>query len=98
MILMLTIIGIKGECIFIFIILFVYDRVKGGHYVATHGRDTPDPPYVHANRGYWTDGEESHRAPSERTMSEYTVHFSPINFFLFLFKFFFYKIVEFFTK
>lgn len=34
---------------------------------------TPDPPYVHSNRGYSTDGEESHRAPSERTLSEYTV-------------------------
>lgn len=51
--------------------LFVVCRVKGGHYVATHGRDTPD--YSHANRGYWTDGEESQRAPSERTLSEYTV-------------------------
>ncbi|KAJ6641854.1 hypothetical protein Bhyg_06799 [Pseudolycoriella hygida] len=48
-------------------------KVKGGHYVATNGRDTPDAPYVHSNRGYWTDGEESHRAPSERTMSEYTI-------------------------
>lgn len=28
--------------------------------------------YSHSNRGYWTDGEESHRAPSERTLSEYT--------------------------
>lgn len=51
--------------------LLPYCRVKSGHYVATHGRDTPDPPYAHANRGYWTDGEESHR--SERTLSEYTV-------------------------
>ncbi|XP_055382583.1 uncharacterized protein LOC129612824 [Condylostylus longicornis] len=48
-------------------------KLKGGHYVATHGRFTPDPPYVHSNRGYSTDGEESHRAPSERTLSEYTV-------------------------
>lgn len=48
-------------------------RVKSGHYVATHGRETPEPPYAHANRGYWTDGEESMRAPSERTISEYTV-------------------------
>lgn len=39
--------------------------------MATHGRDTPD--YSHANRGYWTDGEESQRAPSERTLSEYTM-------------------------
>ncbi|EDW25721.1 GL10269 [Drosophila persimilis] len=50
-------------------------KLKGSHYVATHGRLTPDPPYVHSNRGYSTDGEESHshRAPSERTYSEYTL-------------------------
>lgn len=49
-------------------------KIKGGHYVATHGRLTPDPPYVHSNRGYSTDdGEESHRAASERTLSEYTM-------------------------
>lgn len=48
-------------------------RLKGGHYVATHSRLTPDPPYVHANRAYSTDGEESQRAPSERTISEYTI-------------------------
>ncbi|KAH8366346.1 hypothetical protein KR200_005631, partial [Drosophila serrata] len=50
-------------------------RLKGSHYVATHGRLTPDPPYVHSNRGYSTDGDEthSHRAPSERTYSEYTL-------------------------
>lgn len=45
-------------------------RVKNGHYLATRGRDTTD--YVHTNRGYWTDGEDSQRAPSERTLSEYT--------------------------
>lgn len=45
-------------------------RLKGGHYVATHGRLTPDPPYVHSNRGYSTDGEESH---SQRAHSEYTL-------------------------
>ncbi|EDW73390.1 uncharacterized protein Dwil_GK16674 [Drosophila willistoni] len=47
-------------------------KLKGSHYVATHGRLTPDPPYVHSNRGY-SDGEESHshRAPS--TYSEYTL-------------------------
>lgn len=38
--------------------------------MATRGRDTTD--YAHSNRGYWTDGEESQRAPSERTLSEYT--------------------------
>ncbi|XP_055701064.1 uncharacterized protein LOC129800593 [Phlebotomus papatasi] len=48
-------------------------RIKGAHYVATHGRGTPDPPYAQANRGYSTDGEDSQRAPSERTLSEYTV-------------------------
>lgn len=43
--------------------------------MATHGRDASDSPYAHANRGYyWTDGEErSHRAMSERNLSEYTV-------------------------
>lgn len=46
-------------------------RLKSGHYVATRaGRDAVD--YAHSNRGYWTDGEESQRAPSERTLSEYT--------------------------
>lgn len=44
--------------------------------MATHGRETPEPPYAHANRGYWTDGEDSQRAPSERTLSEYTVSFT----------------------
>lgn len=53
--------------------LIAHRRVKAGHYVATHGRETPEPSYAHANRGYWTDGEESMRAPSERTLSEYTV-------------------------
>lgn len=28
---------------------------------------------INANRDYITDGEESHRAPSDRTVSEYTV-------------------------
>lgn len=54
--------------------------------MATHGRETPEPPYAHANRGYWTDGEESQRAPSERTLSEYTVSFMLRNsFFILLF-------------
>jgi len=49
--------------------------------VATHGRLTPDPPYVHSNRGYSTDGDEthSHRAPSERTYSEYTLNHERIS-------------------
>lgn len=46
------------------------NRLKNGHYVATRGADAVD--YSHSNRGYWTDGEESQRAPSERTLSEYT--------------------------
>ncbi|TDG44323.1 hypothetical protein AWZ03_009213 [Drosophila navojoa] len=45
-------------------------KLKGGHYVATHGRLTPDPPYVHSNRGYSTDGDDSH---SHRAHSEYTI-------------------------
>lgn len=59
---------------FIFLLLNSIDkRLKNGHYVAnvaTRGADTVD--YSHSNRGYWTDGEESQRAPSERTLSEYT--------------------------
>lgn len=48
-----------------------FGRLKNGHYVATRaGTDAVD--YAHSNRGYWTDGEESQRAPSERTLSEYT--------------------------
>lgn len=52
--------------------------MNGSHYVATHGRSESEPPYLHANRGYSTDGEESHsqrshRAPSERSLSEYRV-------------------------
>lgn len=50
--------------------IHIHIRLKSGHYVATRGRDTTD--YSHSNRGYWTDGEESQRAPSERTLSEYT--------------------------
>lgn len=38
--------------------------------MATRGADTTD--FAHSNRGYWTDGEDSQRAPSERTLSEYT--------------------------
>lgn len=46
-------------------------KVKGGHYIAA--QDYTEPPYAHANRGYSTDGEESHKAISERAPSEYTV-------------------------
>ncbi|XP_055622548.1 uncharacterized protein LOC129766116 [Toxorhynchites rutilus septentrionalis] len=49
-------------------------KVKGNHYIASRGgRDTVDLPYAQANRGYSTDGEDSQRAPSDRTVSEYTV-------------------------
>lgn len=53
-------------------------RVHKNHYVAPSPVNTESPTPVHisrggmANRGYSTDGEESQRAPSERTMSEYT--------------------------
>lgn len=54
-------------------------RVRKNHYVAPSPVNTESPTPVHvsrglgaSNRGYSTDGEESHRAPSERTMSEYT--------------------------
>ncbi|XP_054286768.1 uncharacterized protein LOC129002757 isoform X1 [Macrosteles quadrilineatus] len=43
-------------------------KVGKHHYVATH---VPSPHYH--ERGYYTDGEDSQRAASERTMSEYTV-------------------------
>lgn len=52
------------------IVCICLHRLKNGHYVATRGRDVVD--YAQSNRGYWTDGEESQRAPSERTLSEYT--------------------------
>lgn len=53
------------------VVCFLSGRLKNGHYVATRaGTDAVD--YAHSNRGYWTDGEESQRAPSERTLSEYT--------------------------
>lgn len=54
-------------------------RVRKNHYVAPSPVNTESPTPVHvsrglgaSNRGYSTDGEESHRAPSEQTMSEYT--------------------------
>lgn len=46
-------------------------KVRKGHYVATH--NSPSPPYSSStNRAYFSDGDES-RAPSERTLSEYTM-------------------------
>ncbi|KAL0822292.1 hypothetical protein ABMA28_004401 [Loxostege sticticalis] len=48
-------------------------KVKSNHYVATHrsGVDSPSSgAYLH--RGSSRDENDSHRAPSERTLSEYT--------------------------
>lgn len=47
-------------------------KVKKGHYVATHNSTSPSPPYGSTNRAYFSDGDDS-RAPSERTLSEYTM-------------------------
>lgn len=54
-------------------------RIHKNHYVAPSPVNTESPTPVHvprtnglSNRGYSTDGEESQRAPSERTVSEYT--------------------------
>lgn len=48
-------------------------RVNKNHYIAT-SRPTDSPTPVHVTRSTaYSDGEESQRAPSERTMSEYTV-------------------------
>ena len=47
-------------------------KVRKGHYVATHNSNSPSPPYGSSNRAYFSDGEDS-RAPSERTLSEYTM-------------------------
>lgn len=56
----------------IVVFLLFSGRLKNGHYVATRNAGTDTVDYAHSNRGYWTDGEESQRAPSERTLSEYT--------------------------
>lgn len=53
-------------------------RVTKNHYIAARGvaSDSPVPVHINrnglSNRGYSTDGEESQRAPSDRTVSEYT--------------------------
>lgn len=47
-------------------------KVRKGHYVATHNSGSPSPPYGSTNRAYFSDGDDS-RAPSERTLSEYTM-------------------------
>lgn len=48
-------------------------RVTKNHYIATpRSMDSPTP--VHVSRSYvYSDGEESQRAPSERTISEFRV-------------------------
>ncbi|XP_075224737.1 uncharacterized protein LOC142326274 [Lycorma delicatula] len=57
-------------------------RVSKHHYVATPSPGTPPPSHHHSlismssyrnNPGYSTDGEESQRAASDRTVSEYMV-------------------------
>lgn len=54
-------------------------KVKSNHYVATHrptnGGPRSSPGSGAYNRGYSTDGEDSHRAPSDRTLSEYMVSY-----------------------
>jgi len=48
--------------------------------------------HINANRDYVTDGEESHRAPSDRTVSEYIVaneHTTMVVYFIFVAKTFF---------
>lgn len=57
------------------------NKIKNNHYVATHrpGVDSPSSGgYLH--RASSRDENDSHREPSERTLSEYTV--STINTFL----------------
>lgn len=52
------------------------NKIKNNHYVATHrpGVDSPSSgAYLH--RASSRDENDSHRAPSERTLSEYTVSF-----------------------
>ncbi|KAI4471151.1 hypothetical protein MML48_1g08466 [Holotrichia oblita] len=44
-------------------------RINKNHYVARRPTDSPIP--VHIPRSVYSDGEESQRAPSERTLSEY---------------------------
>lgn len=48
-------------------------KVRKGHYIATPSHKSSSPPYSSSiNRAYFSDGDES-RAPSERTLSEYTM-------------------------
>lgn len=47
-------------------------RVTKNHYIATtRPVDSPTPVHISRSAAY-SDGEESQRAPSERTISEYT--------------------------
>ncbi|PSN48522.1 hypothetical protein C0J52_05908 [Blattella germanica] len=53
-------------------------KLHKNHYVANSPTESLTPVYVHrgvanTNRAYSTDGEESQRAPSDRTMSEYMI-------------------------
>jgi len=49
-------------------------KVKKNHYVASSPTEAVSPVHVASvNRAYSTDGEESQRAPSDRTMSEYMI-------------------------
>ncbi|KAJ9575904.1 hypothetical protein L9F63_007216 [Diploptera punctata] len=53
-------------------------KIHKNHYVANSPTESLTPVYVHrnvsnTNRAYSTDGEESQRAPSDRTMSEYMI-------------------------
>ncbi|KDR21200.1 uncharacterized protein LOC110828306 isoform X2 [Zootermopsis nevadensis] len=53
-------------------------KVNKNHYVASSPTESMSPVHVHrgmasTNRAYSTDGEESQRAPSDRTMSEYMI-------------------------
>ncbi|KAL0270469.1 UNVERIFIED_CONTAM: hypothetical protein PYX00_007874 [Menopon gallinae] len=47
-------------------------KLSSNHYLASPA-SSPQPGYVQHRGGYWTDGEDSQRAPSDRTtnMSEY---------------------------
>ncbi|KAF7265893.1 uncharacterized protein LOC143198600 [Rhynchophorus ferrugineus] len=48
-------------------------KVGKNHYIASPFRHNESPTPVHVSRSAaYSDGEESHRAPSERTLSEYT--------------------------
>ncbi|XP_017774206.1 PREDICTED: uncharacterized protein LOC108560977 [Nicrophorus vespilloides] len=55
-------------------------RINKNHYVASQRHSESPTPVHHAPRSVYSDGEESQRAPSERTLSEYTsVPYSVVN-------------------